>query len=334
MDKFHADGWSIMQKTLEVSGGSMPTAHLLAEDFQRMLTENDYSQSTCSTYLRFVEPFLKENPHPAEMDRYDVGRYILKWRNQLSNNSMKLATSALIKFYKYLKFYHGFRRADAVIDHIQDLKGEFFRTPSFQPDPMSEDELSTLFQYTLGANPRQVRRRNIITILLGTGLRVSEFCAVRRDQVAIHEPGVQSHIFVPGGKTASARRKIPLHRDFPYSNSWILGERVVEAFDSYEKVRPVPRTEETENFWFISERGQPISKRSVQAMFTRLCEKSGLQKKRAEADENSLSVHNLRHTFATQLAMQGANAYQIKAILGHASVSTSQAYIRLLDRVG
>jgi site-specific recombinase XerD len=69
-------------------------------------------------------------------------------------------------------------------------------------------------------------------------------------------------------------------------------------------------------------------------MFTRLCEKAGLQEKRTQRGENTLSVHNLRHTFATQLAMQGANAYQIKAILGHASVATSQAYIRLLERVG
>ncbi|MFP4687251.1 MAG: tyrosine-type recombinase/integrase [bacterium] len=322
-----------MQKTAETSA-TLPAKKILLRNFKNMMIENEYSESTQQSYLRFVEPFLKENPHPSRLDRYDVGRFILTWRNRLSKNSMKLATSALIKFYKYLKFFHGYRDADSVINHIKDLKSEFFRTRPFKPDPMNEDELVTLFQYTLGDNARSIRRRCIITILLGTGLRVSEFCAINREQVTLHEPGVPSNIFIPGGKTPSARRKIPLHRDFPYANQWILGERVVEAFDRYQAARPQPKNRQEDEYWFLSERGTRISKRSVQSMFTRLCAKAGLQEKRKERGEETLSVHNLRHTFATQLAMQGANAYQIKAILGHASVATSQAYIRLLESIG
>lgn len=312
----------------------LPSAQDLYEEFREILSTNDYSDSTRQSYLRFVEPFLEENPPVKQLDRYDVGRYILTWRNQLSKNSVKLATSALIKFYKFLKFYHGYEPAESIIAHIQDLKGEFFRTQPFQPDPMNETELQTLFQYTLGDNQRAIRRRNILTILLGTGLRVSEFCRLTHDQVIIHESGTQSQILIRGGKTASAHRKIPLHRDFPYTNSWILGQRVVEAFDNYEEVRPEPESPAADEYWFLSERGTPLSRRSVQSTFTRLCEKAGLQKQRKKQDKPTLSVHNLRHTFATQLAQQGANAHQIKAILGHASVSTSQAYIRLLERVG
>ncbi len=323
-----------MEETARDAQEMLPANQHLLEKFEEMLASNEYSTSTKESYLRFVRPFLEDNPPVAEMDRYDVGRYILTWRNELSKNSVKLATSALIKFYKYLKFYHGFQPAEAVIAHIQDLKGEFFQTRPFQPDPLVEEELQTLFQYTLGDNARAIRRRCLVTILLGTGLRVSEFCSLTRDRVVIHESGAQSHILVPGGKTPSAHRKIPLHRDFPYTNRWILGERVIDAFDRYRSVRPEPSAPQEDEYWFISERGTPICKRSVQSTFTRLCEKAGLQEQRKKQDKPTLSVHNLRHTFATQLAQQGANAYQIKAILGHASVSTSQAYIRLLERVG
>ena len=323
-----------MAEPAQEAPDTLPGGAELLEGFRQVLREDDYSPNTRQSYLRFVEPFLDDNPRPEQLDRYDVGRYILTWHNQFSKNTMKLATSALIKFYKYLKFFHGYRQADEVINHIRDLKGEFFRTQPFNPDPMNEKELQTLFQYTLGDNNRAIRRRCMVTILLGTGLRVSEFCRLKKDQIVTHEPGVQSHIMVAGGKTASAHRKIPLHRDFKYTDRWILGERVTEALDRYREVRPPARDEADDEYYFLSERGTPISRRSVQSMFTRLCKKSGLQEERKKRDESTLSVHNLRHTFATRLAMQGANAHQIKAILGHASVATSQAYIRLLERVG
>ncbi|MFB6356479.1 MAG: tyrosine-type recombinase/integrase [bacterium] len=322
-----------MEQPARLDNG-LPDNQVLLREFDELLSGEDYSPNTRDAYLRFVRPFLTDRPSPENLDRYDVGRFLLEWRNRLSAGSLRLATSALIKFYKFLKFYHGYRNADTVINHIKDLKGEFFHTRTFQPDPLSEKEIMSLYQYTLGRNQRSQRRRCILTVLLGTGLRVSEFCNLTQEQITIHEPGTPSHISIPSGKTASARRKIPLHRNFEFSNKWILGERVIDALDQYKKVRPKSRGTHENNYWFISERGTPLSTRSVQSMITRLAKKSGLQEKRSSNNKSTISVHNLRHSFATILARQGASAYQIKSILGHASVSTSQAYIRFIERVG
>lgn len=311
----------------------LPDNGNLLSEFSDML-DSDYSENTRDAYIRFVKPFLENNPSPPAMDRFEVGRFILEWRNRMSKNSLRLATSALIKFYRFLKFYHGYETADDVIDHIRDLKGEFFRTEPFQPDPLSDREIMTLNQYALGNSDRATRRRSILNVLMGTGLRVSEFCNLTRENVVLHQVGTPSHLFIPGGKTISARRKIPLHRDFEYVGQWILGERVVDALDQYLEVRPEPDSKESNEYFFISERGTPLSRRSVQSMISRLAEQADLQQERRKRSADPISVHNLRHTFATLLARTGASAYQIKSILGHASVTTSQAYIRLIERVG
>ena len=66
---------------------------------------------------------------------------------------------------------------------------------------------------------------------------------------------------------------------------------------------------------------KPIAARTIQSVFYSAVKQAGIQKK--------VSVHSLRHAFATHLLNMGANILQIKELLGHESIQTTSKYLHL-----
>ena len=66
--------------------------------------------------------------------------------------------------------------------------------------------------------------------------------------------------------------------------------------------------------------GQLFSESTLRKMHIRICKEAGLKK---------LRIHDLRHTFASHFMMNGGDIYDLKEILGHASVKTTMRYAHL-----
>lgn len=75
------------------------------------------------------------------------------------------------------------------------------------------------------------------------------------------------------------------------------------------------------NFVFTDKNGEPISPNHLYRSFGQLQRKIGI--------ENVITVHDLRHTFASQLMMKGANIYDLSKLLGHSEVKMTQRYAHL-----
>ena len=142
-------------------------------------------------------------------------------------------------------------------------------------------------------------RRLLILLLLSTGLRRSEAAAITLDQVDLEHR--QLRVRGKGNK----ERVVPLTPE------------VVEAIKEYLAWRGPTQS----NHLFISQMwGQPISGARIHRIVRGLLERAGLA-------GQGITVHKLRHTFATHLVRNGVDVKTVQELLGHSDLGTTAKYL-------
>jgi len=151
----------------------------------------------------------------------------------------------------------------------------------------------------------------VSTVLLDTGIRVSELCGLDIDDIDKEDLSA----LVIGGKGEKDRTVL-------FTNS------TVEAIDSWEPIREnriSSNNSDGQRALFISRRGKRINPRSIQKLMDSLADL-------AEIPRSRLSPHTLRHTFATGLLERGADLVTIQRLLGHSSIATTRVYLEIGDQ--
>jgi len=149
-----------------------------------------------------------------------------------------------------------------------------------------------------------VRNLAILELFYSTGMRLSELQGLGRGDLDMVT------------QQAKVRGKGRKERIVPVGNHAILALRNYEAKRD-ELLRSVGRLGDR-NAVFLSRNGRRIGVRAVQKVVTGFL-------KRIDEDAG-LSVHSLRHTFATHLLDAGADLRAVQELLGHASIATTQIY--------
>ena len=151
----------------------------------------------------------------------------------------------------------------------------------------------------------------VSTLMLDTGLRVSELCALDIDDIDKEDLSA----LVIGGKGEKDRTVLFTKSSVDVLESW---EPIREA-----RIRVAGNSDL--RAMFVSSRGRRINPRSIQKMMDRLADDSDIPKSR-------LSPHTLRHTFATGLLERGADLVTIQRLLGHSSIATTRVYLEIGDQ--
>lgn len=168
------------------------------------------------------------------------------------------------------------------------------------PQILNQDEMARLFSVCTN-----LKHKSVLMLAYGSGLRVSEITHLKIQDIQSDT----MRVFVNCGKCRKDRYTI-------LSESCLLTLRAY-----YKQYRPKE--------WLFEGRipGEPMSTRAAQMIFTRTLEKSGITKK--------LSIHSLRHAFATHLLDCGANLAEVRLLLGHSYFQSTSRYIHLqLTREG
>jgi len=152
----------------------------------------------------------------------------------------------------------------------------------------------------------------VVTILLDTGLRVSELCALDIDDVDTEDMSA----LVIAGKGEKDRTVLFTQATVNAIEGWTpIRNSRVEMCDRDDELRSL----------MLSSRGRRMNPRSVQKLMDRLADAADIPRSR-------LSPHTLRHTFATGLLERGADLVTIQRLLGHASIATTRVYLEIGDQ--
>ncbi len=283
---------------------------LLTDFLEYLELEKGRSQRTLRNYDFYLNRFLDwaKSPSPKDITLPLVRKFRLHLNRTIEgrgNDGPKVTTQnyhliALRSFLKYL--------AKRDIKTLAPEKIELAKQPERHVEFLEEDELVRLLEAAKGSDLLSLRDRAVLELLFSTGLRVSE--AAKLD---IEDINLKRSEFTVTGK-GSKRRIV------------FMSERAREALKRY-----LDKRRDTSPFLFIShDRAKgarddtPISPRSVQRIVDKYARKAGITKK--------ISPHTMRHTFATDLLRGGADIRAVQAMLGHASITTTQVYTHVTDK--
>jgi len=157
---------------------------------------------------------------------------------------------------------------------------------------------------------------NIVEILLQTGLRVGELIALTTDDVVWGDgQDTLSYLIVRQAK-GNRMRRVPLNS---------RAERTLRRWLTHRSPSGKVRPRSDQPHLFLSKRrAQPLYSADVRAMLRKYYAKAGIE---------GATVHTLRHTFCTHHAAAGTNLVVIQRAAGHASLTTTQRYLHLVDRM-
>lgn len=215
-------------------------------------------------------------------------------RARLAPASTARCLAALRGFYRFLC-----REGLASENPLADLGAP--RRWSRLPKTLTQTEVTRLLEGPGGTTPETARDAAMLELLYATGLRVSELVGLELSQVNLEVGYV-----LPTGK-GSKQRVVP------------MGDEAKAKLRAYlDEARPLLLKRRTSPSLFVTRLGRKLTRQGFWKLLRARARRAGVLRR--------ISPHMLRHSFATHLLENGADLRAVQAMLGHASIATTQIY--------
>lgn len=291
----------------------MLVSKLKVDYLEYMEIEQNRSQKTIQNYdhyLTRLTDFAGEDLNVSDINQ----ELIRKWRLWLN----RLGTNVSDELQKNTQNYHlialrGFLKYCSKRD-IKTLsidKIELSKSNRKQVTFLSPEELERIFKQTDIKTLGGLRDRSILELLFSSGLRVSELVGLDIDHI-----NLKRREFMVRGKGQKDR---PI---FISEAAAIWIQAYIDMRDDNKKplfirIGQTSRSISTDGDYYR------LTARSVQRLVKKYALLAGITK--------NVSPHTLRHSFATDLLMNGADLRSVQAMLGHSNISTTQIYTHITD---
>lgn len=291
----------------------MHVQSLLTDFLEYLEIEQNRSQRTIANYHHYLIRLTDFAGDELTVDQINP-ELVRKWRlwlNRLgTNTSDELERSTLnyhlIALRSFLKYC-----AKRDITAMTADKIELARVKRKQVTFLTDDEMERLLQQPKTTDVAGLRDRAILELLYSSGLRVSELVNLNKDHI-----NLKRMEFMVRGKG---------QKDRPIFISPEAAKWVQEYLDAREDSSPAlfarlggHKKADTSGDYLR------LTARSVQRLVARYALLAGITKK--------VSPHSLRHSFATDLLMNGADIRSVQSMLGHSNIATTQIYTHVTDQ--
>ncbi|MFN8406640.1 MAG: site-specific tyrosine recombinase XerD [Sphingobacteriaceae bacterium] len=265
--------------------------------------ERGLASNTVEAYLqdvdKLVQYFEGTDKQVGQVSINDL-RSFLVWINQLGilPPSQARILSGLKAFFSYLLI-------ENVITNNPTALLSSPRITRKLPDTLSIVDINKLIDAIDLSKHEGMRNKAMIEVLYGCGLRVSELTTLRLSNLFLDIDFIK--IIGKGNK----ERLVP------------IGSEAIKFLRIYlNEIRiHMPIKPGKEDYIFLNNRGNPISRIMVFIIIKQLAQVAGIKK--------NISPHTFRHSFATHLVEGGADLRAVQEMLGHESITTTEIYTHL-----
>ena len=286
----------------------------LTDFLEHLEVEGGRSPKTIANYQLYLERFI-DFAGDITVDKITsevIRRYRLwlnRYKNETTNEELSLITQsyhliALRGFLTYLS------RRD--ITSLAADKIILPKTIRKQVTFLQYDEVVRMINQIPTDTEAGLRDRAIVELLFSSGLRVSELVNLNRDHI-----NLSRREFMVRGK-GQKDRPVFISKSAAEHVSLYLDARtdsLPALFLSYSRRNAAPN---------LSGDYRRLSARSIQRMISQYARLAGITK--------HVSPHTMRHSFATDLLMNGADLRSVQSLLGHSNISTTQVYTHVTDQ--
>ncbi len=247
----------------------------------------------CSDLTQLAAWLRTDNPlltNPADVTGEDLNAFLADLgRRGLSGVSRARKLAAIREFYRFLTLTGVVEQSpvEGIDTPKREKRGRSYLTP---------EEYNRLLA-SAGGHPRDFC---ILTLFLQTGIRISELCELRLEDIDL----TASTLHVRVGK-GMASRTIELEKK---------STRSLKTWLSLQESSPYDHL-------FLNRDGKPLKEWGVRDLLKKYRVQGGITKK--------VTPHSLRHTFASAKAQSGVSLFQLKEWLGHARLDTTSIYVHL-----
>lgn len=295
-------------------------------------------------FLNYLETIKGKSENTIEAYRIDLTiffRFLRLYRNEVDNKNIEFESIEiscvdekfirdikLSELYAFMSFLEKYRNNSAyararkvatlksffkflqtklkIIDENPTLELESPKINKRHPIYLNLSESIQLLNSIDKKNKNYYRDYCIITLFLNCGMRLSELCNIKLEKISDDT----LTIIGKGNKERTV----------------YLNEACMKAINNYLKNRNDSKaSEQNKKFLFLSNRGTPINKRTVEIMVKNYTKKAGLK-------DEKYTPHKLRHTAATLMYKHGnVDIRALQNILGHENISTTQIYTHVDD---
>jgi integrase/recombinase XerD len=245
--------------------------------------------------IRHFLLFLQENGRLSieDLTRRDTEAYVEHEQDKgLTVRSVKTKLTALYAFLNYLV------KSDILPQEILERKIRL-KLPEALPRAIVFEDIKALL-----AVVTEVRDRALVLLLLRTGMRIGELLNLHVSDINLQELKICIYI---GEKNAQGR--VVYYCD-----------DAKEALMAWLRIR-----EPKQRYLFYGHKGRPLSYAGARKVFRKYLEKAGLASK-------GYTLHQLRHTFASELLNAGMRLEVLQQLLGHSNIEITRHYARLTDK--
>jgi len=294
----------------------------LIQDFLEDLEiERGRSINTVRNYRLYLEKFydlcsedLKHEMKPSDITQEMLRRFRLKL-NRLEDGHGKRLTPATQCY--YLIALRGFLKylAKRNIESLDPSLVELPKTHRPRVNFLQLDEITRLIEAietdTESDDETRLRNRAIIELLFAGGLRVSELCNLNRSSI-----NLERREFTVRGKGSKDRPIFITKSAAEHIENYLAvrHDALAPLFLNNSRNTGLPDT--TGDY-------RRLTPRSIQRIIEKYAALAGITK--------HVTPHTLRHSFATDLLINGADLRSVQSLLGHSNISTTQIYTHVTD---